>query len=186
MPVILLPGRLSRWKGQQVLIAALRLMERRDAVAVLAGDAAGGGGHALHLARLAAACGVADRVRFAGHVADMPAALSAADVVVNASIAPEAFGRVVIEAQAMARAVVATAHGGAAETVEDGVTGLLVPPNDPAALARALDRVLSLGDEARAALGARAREAVLARYTSARMTEATLAVYRELLGGSDP
>lgn len=180
-PVLLLPGRLSRWKGQQVLIEALARMSRQNAVAVLAGDAGGGGGHARHLVRLAAKRGVSDRVRFAGHVADMPAAYLAAEVVVNASIEPEAFGRVVIEAQAMARPVVATAHGGAAETVEHEATGLLVPPNDPAALARVLDRLLACPAEARAALGARAREAVLARYTTARMTEATLAVYRELL-----
>ncbi|WP_114373776.1 glycosyltransferase family 4 protein [Elioraea thermophila] len=180
-PVVLLPGRLSRWKGQQVLIEALARMGRRDAVAVLAGDAGGSGGHALHLVRLAHKHGVSDRVRFAGHVADMPAACLAAEVVVNASIEPEAFGRVVIEAQAMARPVVATAHGGAAETVEHEATGLLVPPNDPAALARALDRLLACPAEARAALGARARDAVLARYTTERMTEATLAVYRELL-----
>ena len=180
-PVVLLPGRLSRWKGQQVLIEALARLSRGDVVAVLAGDAGGGGGHALHLVRLAAKHAVADRVRFAGHVADMPAAYLAADVVVNASIAPEAFGRVVIEAQAMARPVIATAHGGAAETVENEATGLLVPPNDTAALACALERILAQPREARAALGARARDAVLARYTTERMTEATLAVYRELL-----
>ncbi len=180
-PVVLLPGRLSRWKGQQVLIEALARLSRGDVVAVLAGDAGGGGGHALHLVRLAAKHAVADRVRFAGHVADMPAAYLAADVVVNASIAPEAFGRVVIEAQAMARPVIATAHGGAAETVENEATGLLVPPNDTAALACALERILAQPREARAALGARARDAVLAHYTTERMTEATLAVYRELL-----
>ena len=180
-PVVLLPGRLSRWKGAQVLIEALARMDRRDAVAVLAGDAGGSGGHAQQLVRLAAKLAVADRVRFAGHVADMPAAYLAADVVVNASIAPEAFGRVVIEAQAMARPVIATAHGGAAETVQHAATGLLVPPNDSRALAWALDQLLASPHEARAALGARARDAVLARYTTERMTEATLAVYRELL-----
>lgn len=184
-PLVLFPGRLSRWKGQQVLIQALALMTRSDTFAVFAGDAGGSGGHARHLARLAAAAGLRDRIRFTGHVADMPAALAAADVVVSASIRPEAFGRVVIEAQAMARPVVATAHGGAAETVEDGATGLLVPPNDPAALASALDRLLALPADERRALGDRARRTVLTRYSSAHMTQATLAVYRELLAETE-
>jgi glycosyltransferase involved in cell wall biosynthesis len=116
-----------------------------------------------------------------GDVADMPAGLMLADAVVSASTDPEAFGRVVVEGQAMGRPVVATAHGGAAETVQDGVTGWLVPPGDPAALAARLDLVLALSPGERAALATRSREAVLARYTTARMCAATLDVYRELL-----
>ena len=112
----------------------------------------------------------------------MPAGLALADIVVNASVAPEGFGRTVIEAQAMRRPVVATDHGGAAETVEHGVTGWRVAPGDPVALAAAIDRVLALPAGEREAVGAAAREAVLARYTTAAMQRATLAVYRELLG----
>ena len=90
-------------------------------------------------------------------------------------------GRVVVEAQAMGRPVVATAHGGALETVSPDETGWLVPPGDAEALAATLDHALSLDEEERAALGAQAREAVLARYTTERMCAATLDVYRELL-----
>jgi glycosyltransferase involved in cell wall biosynthesis len=180
-PVILLPGRLTRWKGQAVLIEALARLGRTDAVAVLAGDPQGREGYRAELEALARARGVASRLRIPGHVSDMPAALMLADAVVSASTDPEAFGRVVVEGQAMGRPVVATAHGGAAETVEEGVTGWLVPPGDPDALAVRLDAVLALGAEARAALAERARAAVLARYTTARMCAATLEVYRELL-----
>lgn len=81
----------------------------------------------------------------------------------------------------MGRPVIATAHGGAAETVSPGETGWLVPPGDAGALAAALDQALALDEAARAALGERAREAVLARYTTERMCAATLDVYRELL-----
>lgn len=180
-PVILLPGRLTRWKGQAVLIEALARMARRDAVAVLAGDAQGREGYRAELEALAASRGVADRVRLPGDCADIPAGLMLADAVVSASTDPEAFGRVVIEGQAMARPVVATAHGGAAETVEEGETGWLVPPRDSAALAARLDAMLGLAAEERAALGARARAAVLARYTTPLMCAATLEVYREVL-----
>jgi glycosyltransferase involved in cell wall biosynthesis len=111
----------------------------------------------------------------------MPAALMLSDVVVNPSIAPEGFGRVVIEAQSMARITIGTDHGGAAETIEHEVTGLRVPPNDPASLARALDRALAMPADQRAAMGAAARASVQARYTTAALQEATINVYQEVL-----
>ena len=181
-PTIMLPGRLSRWKGHEVLIDAIARMQVRDAVAVLVGGLQGRERFATALERKSRSAGVANRLRLTGHCADMPGALMLADVVVSASTEPEGFGRAVIEAQAMARPVIATDHGGAAETVEPGVTGWRVPPGDPDALAAALDRVLALGLEERQALGARARAAVLGRYTTARMQAATLDVYGELLG----
>jgi len=111
----------------------------------------------------------------------MPAALALADVVVSASLDPEGFGRTVIEAQAMTRPVIATDHGGAAETVDHLVTGWRVPPGDAGALATALDHALAMRPEERWAMGARARASVLAHYTTAAMQAATLDVYRELL-----
>jgi glycosyltransferase involved in cell wall biosynthesis len=113
----------------------------------------------------------------------MPAALKLSDMVVNPSLEPEGFGRVVIEAQAMGRVVVAADHGGAAETIAHGETGMRVPPCDAGALAAALDAVLDMGAEARLAIGRAARASVEARYTVAAMQAATLAVYREVLEG---
>jgi glycosyltransferase involved in cell wall biosynthesis len=179
---IMLPGRLARWKGQGVLIEALALMAHRDVVCILAGDVGGKDHYRQELLTQATHRGVASRVRLVGHCEDMPAALALSDVVVNASTEPEGFGRVVIEAQAMARPVIATDHGGAAETVEHEVTGVLVPPGDPASLAVALDAVLGLDEVPRRELGERARAAVLANYTVAAMQAATIDVYREVLG----
>jgi len=179
--VLMLPGRLTGWKGQSVLIAALARLAATDTVAVLVGSDQGRRAYAARLLRQAASLGLADRVRFAGECADMPAALALADVVIHASTAPEAFGRVVIEAQAMARPVIAADLGGPVETVAHGITGWRVPPGDPAALAAAIDAVLALPPEARAAIGAAAREAVLAHCTTAGMQAATLAVYRAVL-----
>lgn len=179
--VVLLPGRLARWKGHGVLIDALRWVRTAGVTCVFAGPLEERDRFVAELRRQAEALGVAPLLRFAGQCDDMPAALALADVVVNASTAPEGFGRIVIEAQAMGRPVIATDHGGAAETVEDGVTGWRVPPGDPMALAAAIDRALGLGPEEVRDIGRRARASVLARYTTASMQQATLAVYAELL-----
>ena len=128
--IVLLPGRLTGWKGQAVLIEALARMARRDVCGVLVGSDQGRRRYTERLIRQAAALGVADRLRLVGECDDMPAALMLADVVVHASTQPEAFGRVVIEAQAMGRPVIASDLGGPVETVEHGVTGWRVPPGD--------------------------------------------------------
>jgi glycosyltransferase involved in cell wall biosynthesis len=174
-PVLLLPARLSRWKGQATLIEALA---EAPGVAVLAGDLAGRDAYVAELRLLAVKRGVADRVRFAGHVADMPAALLAADVVIHGSTQAEAFGRAVTEAQAMARPVIAADLGGPRETVRHGETGWLVPPGDASALAAGIRDVLALPEAACRAVGEAARRDVP---TLAAMQDATLATYRELL-----
>ena len=114
-----------------MLIEALARMSRRDVCGVLVGSDQGRQRYTARLIRQAEALGVADRLRLAGECDDMPAALMLADVVVHASTQPEAFGRVVIEAQAMGRPVIASDLGGPVETVEHGVTGWRVPPGDP-------------------------------------------------------
>ena len=179
-PTILLPGRLTRWKGQAVLIKALARMERRDAVVLLTGDARRQG-YAKELAALAETLGLGERVRMVGHIEDMPAALMLSDVVVNASTDPEAFGLVIAEALAMERPVIASDHGAARETVAEGETGWRVPPGDEAALAAQLDAVLAMTQAERRAIGRAARAFVLAHHDLARMQEATLDVYEELL-----
>lgn len=179
-PVVMLPARLARWKGQAVLVEAMARLGG-DAIALLVGDGPPGSAFRRELAARIAALGLGERIRLVGHAEDMPAALLLADVVVHASTEPEAFGRTVIEAQAMQRCVIASDLGAPRETVEEGVTGWRVPPGDPTALAAAIGRVLAMPPAARAAIGARAREAVLAGYTTARMQAATIAVYRELL-----
>ncbi len=180
--VVLLPGRLTGWKGQTVLVEALARLSRHDTYCVLVGSDQGRRRYAERLIRQAEALGVAERLRLAGECDDMPAALLLADVVVHASTRPEAFGRVVIEAQAMGRPVIASDLGGPVETVAHGVTGWRVPPGDPGALAAAIEAALALPVAERQALGCRARAAVLRGYTVGAMQAATLAVYRELMG----
>ena len=180
--VVLLPGRLTSWKGQGVLIEALARINRSDVCGVLVGSDQGRHHYSSALVKRAEELGVGDRLRLVGQCDDMPAALMLADVVVHASTQPEAFGRVVIEAQAMGRPVIASDLGGPAETVEQGATGWRVPPGDASALASAIERMLGLNAEERAALAGRARAAVHANFTVGAMQAATLGVYREVIG----
>ena len=180
-PVVMLPARLTRWKGQTVMLEALARLERKDVCLVLVGAEQGRARFRRELLAWAEALGVGDRLRLVGHCDDMAAALLLADVVANPSIKPEPFGRTVIEAQAMGRPVVVSDAGGTAETVEHGVTGWRVRPGDPGALAATIDVILRLPAADRAAIGARARASVCTHYTTAAMQQATLEVYRELL-----
>ncbi|MBV8591712.1 MAG: glycosyltransferase family 4 protein, partial [Acetobacteraceae bacterium] len=178
VPIVMLPGRIAGWKGQHVLISALPRI-RPPALVVLVGHDPKG--EVPRLLALARKLGVADRLRWIGECHDMPAALLVADLVVSASTEPEAFGRVVIEAQAMERMVIATDHGGSAETVKQDETGWLIAPANPEALANAINDALSLSRGQRRRIGTQAREQVLRRYTTKAMQESTLALYRELV-----
>ena len=178
--IIMLPARVTRWKGQMVLVEAIARLPG-DSLALLVGDAAERPAFRAELKGRVENLGLKDRVRLVGHANDMPTALMLADVVIHASIDAEAFGRTVIEAQVMARPVIASDLGAPRETVAEGVTGWRTPPGDAAALADAIGKTLSLSAEERAALGARARAAVLSGYTTAAMQAATIAVYREVL-----
>ena len=179
-PIIMLPARVTRWKGQMVLVEAMARLPG-DSLALLVGDAEERQAFRAELEARIESLGLKDRVRLVGHANDMPAALLLADVVIHASTDAEAFGRTVIEAQAMARPVIASDLGAPRETVAEGVTGWRTPPGDAAALANAIGTTLALPAEERAALGARARAAVLSGYTTAAMQAATMAVYREVL-----
>ncbi|MBM3587391.1 MAG: glycosyltransferase family 4 protein [Alphaproteobacteria bacterium] len=180
-PIIMLPARVTRWKGQMVLVEAMARLPG-ESLALLVGDSEDRPAFKAELLARIASHVLQGRVRLVGHANDMPAALMLADVVIHASTDAEAFGRTVVEAQAMARAVIASDLGAPRETVAEGITGWRIPPGDAAALADAIGKALALASAERAALGARARAAVLSGYTTEAMQAATMAVYRELIG----
>ena len=180
-PVIMLPGRLTRWKGQTVFIDAIKQLARRDIRCLLVGDAQGRDDYRQELESLVEHYGLGEIVRIVDHCNDMPAAYMLTDIVVSASTDPEAFGRVVIEAQSLGRPVIATAHGGAQETVIENETGWLVPPGDVDALAKRLDKALNLTPEQRNILSKKGIENVHKRFSKDTMCAKTLDVYNEVL-----
>jgi glycosyltransferase involved in cell wall biosynthesis len=181
VPIVMLPGRLTRWKGQTVLIEALAKLGRRDLCCLLVGSDQGRSDYRAEIERLVKERGLNGVVRAVDHCRDMPAAFKLADVVVSASTDPEAFGRVVAEAQAMGRPVIATDHGGAREILLPGQTGWLVAPGDVDQLAAALNEALSLDQEQRMALAETAGAHIRARFSRDQMCASTLAVYEEVL-----
>lgn len=182
--LFLLPARLTAWKGQRVAIAAaaaLAMQNRHGWRLLLAGDAQGRTAYLEELQRLIGERQLDAHVRIVGHLSDMPAAFAVCDVALFPSIEPEAFGRGAVEAQAMELPVIASAQGGFVETVREGETGVLTPPGDVAALSIAMQRMIEMGADARARMGAQGKEHVAAKYSTLALQEATLAVYRRLV-----
>lgn len=177
-PVILLPARPSRWKGLDVALAALARLPSRHWHAVFLGCT--GNRTAEALATEAGLLGLGGHVTFAPPTDAMPAAYHIADVVLSPATKPEAFGRIAIEAQAMGRPVIATDHGGARETIRDGVSGWLVPPGDAEALALRITDLLSRDTDERYAFAVAARHQA-ETFSLDAMTEATLSLYTDVL-----
>jgi glycosyltransferase involved in cell wall biosynthesis len=182
----ILAGRLSRWKGQRLLIdaaARLKATHGDTFLVILAGDDQGRSGYRRELEAAIAAASLGEAVRLVGHCDDMPAAYLAADVACAPSLDPEPFGRTAVEPQAMGRPIIAADHGAPRETVLAGETGWLFKPRDPQALAQAMAEAIAAGPERRAAMGAAGQARARRLYSAAAMCEATLEVYAGLLGG---
>ncbi|MGB3212582.1 MAG: glycosyltransferase family 4 protein [Desulforhopalus sp.] len=178
-PVIMLPGRITFWKGQDVLIESLALLEENDFICLLVGDTEENPPFTQKLRDLVRLHGLEEKILFVGHCSDMPAALLLADIVISASSSqPEAFGKIAIEAMAMGKPVIATAHGGSLETVIPGKTGWLVPPLDPKSMSIAILDALSHQEKARKR-GQQGRVWVGEQFTAERMCEKSVALYRE-------
>jgi glycosyltransferase involved in cell wall biosynthesis len=187
--LFMLPARLTRWKGQGLAVEAAALLQKNETLRgtfslLLVGDAQGRDAYVHELEQMIARGGLEDCVALTGPCDDMPAAYALADCVLSPSIEAEPFGRTAVEAQAMQCPVIASDSGGQRETVvSDGAsaTGFAVTTNDAPALARAMEAVLALSLEERIAMGARGRANVMAHYSLAAMTAATLDIYARLL-----
>lgn len=189
--IVLLPARLTAWKGHKILIEAARLLVAAGLSGtkfILAGDDQGRTSYGKEIDAAIVQAGLAGTVRRTGHCSDMPAALLAAAAVVVPSTEPEAFGRVAVEAQAMGTPLIVSDLGNLAEIVVSPPvvdfarrTGWRVPAGDAKALAKGIFEALSLGAAARDALSLRARTDVLRRFSVAFMTAETLATYSDLI-----
>jgi len=182
IPVIMLPGRYSFWKGQDYFLKALALTKNQNYQAVLVGDLSENPPLVEQLQQIIDEHNLASKVKMVGYCAEMPAAYSLADVVVSASSKePEAFGRTTVEAMAMAKPVIATAHGGSLETVVHGKTGWLVNPSDSQEMANAIDLFLDLTEEQRKQIGKEGQTRALKNFTTLAMCSSTLQVYERLV-----
>lgn len=181
--VIVCVGRLNRWKGQDVLLHAVAALPEalrgRTRVQLVGSVFEGDPQVAVELAQLRDRLGLRESVELLGERPDAQALMAAATVVVVPSRKPEPFGKVVVEAMALGRAVVATRPGGPAEVVTDGVDGLLVPVDDVLALARALEHLLTSPEE-RHRLGRQA-SATARRFTGRSAANQYRALYQEVL-----
>ena len=181
LPVVMLPGRLTRWKGQTVFIEAIASLKRRDIRCLLVGGDQGRSEYRSELEALVNRHDLNEVVRIVDHCDDMSAAYMQSDIVVSASTDPEAFGRVMIEGQAMGRTVIASNHGGAQESIIDGKTGFLAEPGDSEALAKAIHDALAMNENQRNTLVEAAQKNARDNFSLQRMSEKTLEVYDELL-----
>ncbi len=183
--LILLPARMTGWKGHREAIAAAALLAGRKVPSwqmIFAGDDQGREGYLEELRQLIASHGLDDRIAMVGHCDDMPAALALADIVIAPSNEPEAFGRVAAEAGAMGVPAIGSSIGAQGEIIAHGQTGLIVPPANPPALADAIAGLLEAGLEGRKAMGEAAMARVRERFTTSALQQATLAVYDKLIG----
>ncbi len=180
LPMILFPGRFARWKGQEVFVKALAKISHRNFFAMILGDDKGHESYREEIEQLIIDSGLAGHVRIAKHTHYITEAYKLSKLVVATSIEPEAFGRVVLEAQAMGRPVIATNHGGPQETVIDKETGLLVAPNDIKALADAIENVLAMPQDLQKQVE-RDALANAKNFSLDKMCEKTILVYKELL-----
>lgn len=180
-PIITLVGRLSKIKGQLELLQALKQMQTKELTCLLIGGKAKPGYEKeLNTAMATLPEGVVVKILSVPAI-KMPLVYAISNVVVSTSMVPESFGRVVVEANAMKRVVVAFNHGGPTETIIDGQTGYLVPVGDTQALAKALDKVLSLTADQKKVMEENAYQNVILNFSVEKMCEKTLNLYKEIL-----
>ncbi len=180
--VLVLPARLTRSKGHQFTLEALKKLDRSDYVCVFLTSNTGTQSFKSELEDDIRKSGLENRVKIGSY--DMPTAYAMSDVVLSPTIIPEGFGRVPVEAQAMGIPVITTNHGGVRETVKHGRTGWLVSPTDSTEFSAAIRDALSLTPEKRRSFAKEARENVVNNFTAQRMGMMTLDVYAELMDGA--
>lgn len=181
-------GRLVEWKGQDVFLQAMAPVVRsypEVRVLLVGGPASNDASQAFHtrLKRLVAELGLSGRTIFTGFRRDVADLMAASDIIVHSSTTPEPFGRVVVEAMAVGRPIVATAAGGPLDIIRDGETGLLVPLRDPVAMADAIRALVTDPERARR-IGERARADVRERFGLDRFTASIRRVYERTLNGA--
>ena len=182
---ILLPGRLTYWKGQEKFIESLNvLIEDYNIInfqAIILGSDQGRKVYSKKLINLVERYSLNKKVKFIQHCKDMPLAYSLADVVVSASIEPEAFGRVSVEAQSMTKPIIASNIGGSKETIINKKTGFLYKFDDPRELAKCLNTVIQLSQDELKLMGNEGRKNISRKFDVETMCQSNLKEYKRLI-----
>ena len=182
---ILMPGRLTYWKGQEKFIEALNILiedyNNTNFQAILLGSDQGRKVYKKKLTSLIERYSLTKKVKFISHCKEMPLAYSISDVIVSASIEPEAFGRVAVEAQSMCKPIIASNIGGSKETVLNKKTGFLYKFDDPRELAKNLNTVIQLSQEELKLIGNEGRKNITKKFDVEVMCDSNLREYKKLL-----
>lgn len=184
-PIITLVGRLSRIKGHDVLLDALKEMKNKEVTVLFVGGNPKAGYDAELKTKIEALSPETTVRVFACPGDKMPLVYALSDVCVQPTLVPESFGRGIAEAQAMARVVVASNHGGACELISNNRTGFLTPVGDSKILASVLDSVLSMPAVERQAIGLAAQESIRDNFSIQKMCDRTIALYKEILNNEN-
>jgi glycosyltransferase involved in cell wall biosynthesis len=182
---ILLPGRLTYWKGQEKFIESLNILIEDYNItnfqAIILGSDQGRKVYSKKLINLVQRYSLNKKVKFISHCKEMPLAYSLADVVVSSSVEPEAFGRVSVEAQSMGKPIIASNIGGSKETIINKKTGFLYKHDDPRELAKSINTVIQLSPDELKSIGNEGRKNITKKFDVEIMCQSNLKEYRRLI-----
>jgi len=183
--IILMPGRLTEWKGQQVFIEALNFVNKelghKSFCAVILGSDQGRDVYSKKIKRLAEQYRLKGQLKFIDHCKNMPIAYKISDLVVSASIEPEAFGRVAVEAQSMEKPIIASDIGGSNETIDNNKTGFLFKSGNVESLSKKIVEVLNLEESKLKSIGIEGRKNTIRKFNVEKMCFSTYSEYKKLL-----
>ena len=183
--IILMPGRLTSWKGQELFINAVKLVNielgYEAFYGIILGSDQGRDTYKKKLIRLCEEHGISNQIKFIDHCSDMALAYKISNIVISASIEPEAFGRVSVEAQSMQKLIIASNIGGSNETIIDEKTGLLFQSGDPKSLSKKIIKALTMDESLLKTIGIEGRKNIIKKFNVEKMCFSTYSEYKRLL-----
>ncbi len=183
--IILMPGRLTSWKGQELFIEAINLVKIELGYeafhAVILGNDQGRDLYKKKLIRLTEQYRLTNQIKFIDHCEDMALAYKVSDIIVSASIEPEAFGRVAVEAQSMEKLIIASNIGGSNETINDEKTGFLFKSGDAESLSKKIIHALTMDETSIKLMGKEGRSNIIKKFNVEKMCFSTYSEYKRLL-----
>ena len=183
--IILMPGRLTSWKGQELFIKSIHLVKTELGYeafhVVILGSEQGRDLYKNKLVNLTEQYNLSNQIKFIDHCEDMALAYKVSDIVVSASIEPEAFGRVAVEAQSMKKLIIASNIGGSNETIINGKTGILFDSGDATSLSKKIIQALTMDETTIKLIGEEARKNIIKKFNVEKMCFSTYSEYKRLL-----